>query len=496
MKSIKKILAVMVALVMTLGLTATNVFADDDASITITDKDPAGTTSQEFVYYELLKASIDGDAVSYYIPSPAGDTLKEYLDAVTVGGVDLFTFTKSADGSRWNVTINEKDSTTHAQFTDADGPAIAEALNTANIKGAALVTNANDDPNTFKMSNGSASATGLNEGYYLITSSLGTALVLETLGQETIETKNEYHTNVKTASKTNMTVGETVTYTITVHIPATYKVDEEVTVHDTLDSHLAADLSSISATCDGNPVALSDGTKKAATETFAKKFTITAGMLNKDVVITYNAELLSSAADDTGYVNEVFSNTSSYETVPNKVRVWTFGFELDKNFADVTGDAAANYSATFELTKGNKTYRFTKSGNAYKVADSDDTGADATITVNGKDIITISGLEAGTYTLTEKTTAAGYNLLTEAITVTITDTSDDGTATDETKTPSHEVSYTIGNDTTSGVVTIVNQSGSVLPSTGGIGTTIFYAIGSVLVVGAGVLLISKKRMFN
>ena len=481
---------------------STCAFADNSASITIKDNNPEGTATTEFVYYELLKASIATDgsnAVSYYLPSPAGDTLKGLLDAVAIDGADLFTFTKSSDGTRWNVTVNEKDTTNHTKFTDADGPAIAAALNTTDIKAAALSTNANVTPNTFKMNNGSASATGLDEGYYLITSSLGTALVLQTIGTVEINTKNEYITNVKTASKTNMNVGDTVTYTITVHVPATALVDEYITVHDILDEHLAFKDGTLAAhldTATGTVVDLDDGTpKQGATETFTKKFKITSDMIDKDVLLIYDAELLSTAADDTGYVNTTFANDDSYETVPSKVRVWTFDFDLDKNFTGATGDGTG-LVATFKLVKGDKTYSFVKDGNKYTVADSDDQNTVNVITVNGKDNVNICGLEAGVYTLTELTTADGYNLLTDAITVTITDTSDSDTATNESKTPSHTVSYKVGENGSekTGTVTVENNKGAVLPSTGGSGTTMIYIIGVILLAGAGILLVTRRRM--
>ena len=237
-----------------LGMTAA--LADNSASITITDKDPEGHVSTQYHYYELLKASINGTAVSYYLPDSA-TTLKGLLDDVTItkGGnsVDVFTFTASADGTRWNVTVNDA-------IDENDGVALAAALNNPQIKAAALA----DD--TFAQTDtGTVTASGLDQGYYLITSTLGTNLVLKTLGQESIQTKNEYHTDEKTASKTNMEVGDTVTYTIKVHIPATYEVGEYVTVHDTLDSHLAFKTNTLAAhlgSTTGTAVTLEDGTPK------------------------------------------------------------------------------------------------------------------------------------------------------------------------------------------------------------------------------------------
>lgn len=99
---------------------------------------------------------------------------------------------------------------------------------------------------------------------------------------------------------------------------------------------------------------------------------------------------------------------------------------------------------------------------------------------------TISGLDAGTYYLEEIKAPAGYNMLKEPIEIVITASIDQttgvGTAT---------VTY---NRTSTGDVKVENQTGTELPSTGGIGTTIFYIVGSLLAVGAVILLVTKKRM--
>ena len=492
MKKMRKLIAVVLALTvaMTMGIASTSmVFAADDepaASITINSTATGGTDTTSYKAYELLKASINGDAVSYYLPSPGGDSLKALLDAVTVtkgsNTIDLFTFTKSADGTRWIAKVNDA-------ITESDGELIAKAVNTSAIKAAALATK------EFAQNNGSATTGEVDPGYYLVTSSLGDKLVIQTLKNVTIDTKNQYITDVKTASKTNMNVGDTVTYTLTVHVPATATVGEEVTVHDTLDEHLAIKANTIAAKLGETSVTLTDGTKKAATETFAKKFVITQAMIDADVVITYDAELLSTAADDTGYVNTTFANDDSYETNPSEVKVYTFDFDLDKNFQDVTGDDASKYSATFELRTNagddSTAISFITDATGYVKADSDDTGASTVLTINGKDNINVRGLAAGTYYLVEKTTADGYNLLTDPVEVKITDTT---TGTQPSITPSHTVSYKIGSGSeTTGTVTVENQKGGVLPSTGGIGTTIFYILGALLVVGCGIILIARRR---
>ena len=133
----------------------------------------------------------------------------------------------------------------------------------------------------------------------------------------------------------------------------------------------------------------------------------------------------------------------------------------------------------------------------YKKADVED-AADSTvekvteIVVNSKTDATatkISGLggadnTTGTnYYLVETEAPSGFNKLTAPIIVNV---KDNGTITVSLD------GKTLA--TTNDAFNVVNNSGTVLPSTGGIGTTIFYVVGSILVVAAGVLLITKKRM--
>lgn len=116
---------------------------------------------------------------------------------------------------------------------------------------------------------------------------------------------------------------------------------------------------------------------------------------------------------------------------------------------------------------------------------SETTNVEAYVDENGK--LTFAGLGAGTYTISEIVTPDGYNNIPDfditisfnATEKTFSATSSNGSVTDNGNLLS---------------MNVVNQTGSVLPSTGGIGTTIFYAVGGVLVVGAGVLLITRKRM--
>ena len=115
--------------------------------------------------------------------------------------------------------------------------------------------------------------------------------------------------------------------------------------------------------------------------------------------------------------------------------------------------------------------------------------------LKGEDMTTFtwSGLDDGDYKLVETTTPSGYNTIPD-IEFTIT-------ATHEVSSDNPTLISLSGGDKFTGVIStgvvsanIENQSGAQLPSTGGIGTTIFYVLGSVLVIGAAVLLVTKKRM--
>lgn len=115
-------------------------------------------------------------------------------------------------------------------------------------------------------------------------------------------------------------------------------------------------------------------------------------------------------------------------------------------------------------------YRVAKTGEA--------TTTDKVITpATGK--FTIQGLDADIYYLTETKQPDGYNKLSKAVKIVI---DEKGNITVDDKTPSTEL------------VEVENKSGSILPSTGGMGTTLFYIFGAILVIGSGVVLITKKRM--
>ena len=124
--------------------------------------------------------------------------------------------------------------------------------------------------------------------------------------------------------------------------------------------------------------------------------------------------------------------------------------------------------------------------------------------VDANGVMTFTGLGAGTYTITELIAPEGYNLLKNPVTVTVTYNWPNGdkeapvwtatASTIDTDGKTVTVDAQLNNNLYS--FDVVNQAGVELPSTGGIGTTIFYITGALLVLAAIILLITKKRMAN
>lgn len=134
-----------------------------------------------------------------------------------------------------------------------------------------------------------------------------------------------------------------------------------------------------------------------------------------------------------------------------------------------------------------------------------DTEKDGTTLKSDKNgLFKVIGLDAGTYYLKETQAPSGYNQLANEIKLTITATTNNGqtwTDADAKKALTNlevavgEAAATPGNLNEGTVnVTIENNKGTVLPATGGLGTTMFYTIGGLLMLATAILLITKRRM--
>lgn len=321
---------------------------------------------------------------------------------------------------------------------------------------------------------GNATIDNLDKGYYLVTSTLGSKIIVDTLGSVTVNTKNTYPTVTKTEDKTTADYGETVTYTVTVTIPE--NAVGAITLHDTM-TNMTYNENSVSAKVKDTETTVAI-TKQDASDGCTLHFVISADAvaanLGKTVEVTYTANV--DGGKNTGE-NKVKLEYSNYMTPEVKVEVKNYKldvFKYTKNGESETGLAGAGFVLAKQVTGEGDTTKTVY----YKKTDSNtiewvDSIGDATELKTTADsyTVTFDGLANGTYTLIEKTVPAGYNQA-QNVEVTIQDADKTG-------------------DTQ---IKVLNQSGTELPSTGGIGTTIFYVLGSVLILGAAVLLVTKKRM--
>lgn len=502
--TLKKALVAFVA-AMTMVAATVPAYADENptGSITITNKDTADHT-----YYALQVFS------GTY--SSNGNVLTDIEWGNGVVPVTLLPALKA-------------DSTIGSSFTDCTtasdvAAVLAEQNNdTTFVKTFAKIALKNADSVNAIAETTNDKFTGLADGYYLVFEDADelddsayaamTALILRVVGGEDVpvEAKSYVPTLTKNiledGTKKNVSdynIGDEITFVLEATLSdindyETYKL----VFNDTYDAGLT--FNAITSVKVGDTTLTTEQyTKADVTNGFnltiadVKTYGATNGT---KVTVTYTAKLNENAViGGNGNENECdlsFSNNPNAEgegkTPKDNAKVYSF--ELDVNKVNETGSALAG--AKFVLSRNN-----VSDATEYAVVDNNNkligwttTEANATVFTtldDGK--IFVKGLDAGTYSLIEKEAPAGYNKLTDPITVEIKATYDDTTLTLTTLEATNSKSV----DKATGIVTyeVENKSGNSLPTTGGIGTTIFFVTGGVIVAGAAVVLIIKKRINN
>lgn len=277
-------------------------------------------------------------------------------------------------------------------------------------------------------------------------------------------------------------IGDYVQFKITVNVidgqPSNY------TIHD----KMSAGLTFVNTT--EHPVVVNVGSRTLTSTEYSFKDTITDGCtfelkINDDILqpndvvtVTYYGQVNSSAVINGDNTNEAkltygTDGNSTWEKTTTKV----FGFKVFKHAGTDTEHLLPGAEFRLYKTVDETTY-YAKFDNGLLTGwTTDAAAAGVTMTSNSDSALVLNGLDAGTYYLEETKAPDGYNKLTDPVTVTITE---DGKV----------------NETANGTVYVSNNAGATLPSTGGMGTTLFYVIGGGLMVAAVVLLVTKKRMEN
>lgn len=492
MKLIKKIAAIMFAFMMVVSMSC-NVKAEDtegvydqnDGSITIT----GALQGQTYTIYEMLKLeSFSGTNYSYKIADGWEDFFKE-----------------GAEGAKYM----QKDANGYVSYktgkdTDADRrefaqKALAYATKTSGINTKNESTKENENSVTFK---------DLPLGYYLVGSTTGALCGLDTTHKSvSIEEKNGVPSVEKTITsggdlaadfKSNsVNIGDTISFQIKIDVK---KGAKNYVLHDELSSGLT--LIQNNVTKEYEHVQANDNitdTMSTSDYTFGQSqngFTVTfkPEFLKKHeneeytILVNYYAILNDQATiGSSGNVNKtILDYGESNKTTPSTTTTYTFGIPVFKYTGTETekkGLAGAKFKLYTDAQCKDKNVvkvKVKENGTDYIVGETD---SNNNVMTSGTEVFNINGLKAGIYYLKEIEAPKGYNKLANPIKITIS------------QNDAKNQVVTVGDDTNPvDEVGVENKTGTVLPSTGGAGTTMIYLIGGALVLGSGVVLVTKRRV--
>lgn len=498
MKHARKLTSLLLALVMVFALAVT-VFAQDETvtggtgSITISN----AAKGETYTIYKLFDATVSEDGKSIAYTGTVPDSLKTYFTADENGYISATPDAK--DGANMSEGL---------KTALKDWTADATATATAESDGSAL---------NFKE---------LAYGYYVVTTTQGNQVISvdSTMPNAIIVDKNSSTPEGlrKTASSNDVSIGDEVTYTVRFETSNYFGAGKDAkkivsyTIEDTLPDFLSnVTVTSIIVDNDGDNATTGDQVNVTA-QFVDKKIVIdwydeaNSKFLHDNgatVTITYTAVVTEKAhIDGNGNTNKVtvtWTTEGGEPPVPGKLEkeetIYTYAIALKK--VDNKGKALPGavfefpfyVKSTADATDGAYIYAGTTAGE----------GLTNQITTPENGVIVVKGVKSGDYEITEFKAPAGYNKLTAPVTVEAVKTGETSTHTtvyldkDGNKVNESakvfEVKVDIDTIAATAVV-VVNKAGTELPSTGGMGTTIFYVLGAVLVVGAGVLLVTKKRM--
>ena len=493
MKQLKKSVSFLLTLIMTFTLSIT-AFATAEGdlgggSITINDAVPGGIYK---IYQLLYLESYDPDggtdgkgAYAYKANSSWESWLKEQTQYVKIDSQGYVTWVDgaiAADFAKAALAYAE------SQGISADGQETAPAAASGNTYSTVTF-------NSLKL------------GYYLADTSVGTLCSLNTTNPNAeIKEKNDVPTIEKEVQEDSTgtwgeentaQIGDTIAFkTVITAQPGA----EEYILHDEMSDGLTLDPDSIEAEADGTPLTAGDD------------FTVvTSGLgdscdfhvnFNQDyldkirketiITVTYNAVLNGDAAisadSNTNKTKLNYGEDSHLETTWDETKTYSFYFDIVKTKTDNTLLDGAKFELYDAKEGGHKIPLVKDSGGTYRVATKEEQAASGFVSAeieaaNGR--AAVKGLDADTtYWLEETQAPAGYNVLAERVEVAIADKNLSTTLTGDT--------WTDGD----GGIHIVNETGALLPTTGGMGTTLFYIGGGALMAGAAVIFAIKKHKEN
>lgn len=491
MKLIKKIAAIMLSVMMVLGMASVVSAAGTTETGTITIND--AINGQKYTIYKLL------DLESY-------DATKKLYSYKPATGWENFFKTDGAGNSYVDINANGyvtwKTDVSNDKAAELAQKALAYAKDAGNGINATAETPATGTTVTFD---------NLALGYYLVDSSLGALCSLDTTNPTVIiKEKNGVPSVEKGVSNGKdyvafnyANIGDVINFQTIIDVKKgayNYKLIDEMEpgfelkdpMNDTILTALqvyASDSSFMDKLVENTDYTLTKNTNGFTVE-FSNDYLKKHETVEYKIVVTYAAILTGDAKigkaegnKNTAYLTYGDKDTKSAESVTN---TYTFGIPVFKYTGTDTPLAGAKFSlysdevcnARIDLLKGDETKETYRK---FIAGEDSDAKKVTEITTNTSGRFDITGLNAGTYYLKEIEAPKGYNKLKDPVKVVI---NEDG-------------KISVGNPGTEATtVEVENNTGTILPSTGGNGTSLIYFLGAVLALVSGVVLITKQRMKN
>lgn len=515
MKSIKRIIALLLTAVMTMTMSVT-AFAADANNLTVNVLSGQDLNGQTISLYKLFDVTTSGSGenknYAYTVNTATG-----YKDAIKSALGTSFTGTTDVEYAEAVKTLGEDKSAPVQKFAnDFTEYALKNGTTVKATKTSGKITGKNTTSFVFN---------GLDKGYYLVYVTGGKKIqssLVTVDGETTVSLKTEAPSITKTADKDTVSIGQVVKYTVAGSVPDTTGYAEYVyKIHDTLSNGLDFVNDAKGTAVIGNTVnvsvAFEDATDASTAPTTAtlsgtgnrtmildlsawvkanqqtnkgKNFTVTYyAKVNKDAVVTEKNKAQLE------YGNKPGETTT---TTPSEAKTPTYPLDI-KKFAKNGGQTLAG--AKFKLYS-NKTDADGANDKAIKVSavvnkaghyvvdpTSTTTEFESVASIDGKGYnLHVNGLAEGTYYLVETKAPDGFNKLTAPIEVKITKSTD----TDANN-------WTISKDgtpETDKIIDVANSTGSLLPSTGGMGTIAFTVVAALLVLGVAVSFIRDRKREN
>lgn len=503
MKSIKRIIALLLTAVMTMTMSVTAFAANPSCSLTVNVNDGQDLQGQTINLYKLFDVTTSQSGETKNYAYTVNDTYKKTL-ATTLGA--------SADATNEVLVkkVSDLEQTPGAvqKFAnDFTATALTEKLGATETSG-----KIGTSKNSFEFNS-------LKPGYYLVYVTGGkeiqSSLVTVDGTTDKVNLKTTAPSIEKTANKTSVNIGDVVTYTVAGSVPDTTGYSEYVyKINDTLSKGLdfvknangdaldnANEVNVTVAFGEGTTdegtaptIATLDTTKKTMSLDLSAWVRANQKNKGKKFTVTYYAKVNNKAVvEEKNKAELVYGNNPSDTTTtkPSEVKTPTYYLNINKY---AKNDNKKLAGAKFKLYKDsvdeNNVIKVTGSEGNYVVDPASTTkefvSVDS-ITSEGYNLH-VNGLAAGTYYLVETEAPAGYNKLTDSIKVEIK------------KSTNEDVNaWTLFNNDKNvddKIIDVENSTGSILPSTGGMGTIAFTVVAALLVLGVAVSFIRDRKREN